>query len=347
MEYLVLTRMYRRKEEVIAEVQLDFGGVPPILPRRCLFSPSQMNADNLVPSNLIYGVTATTSIARGELVISDHFVFAGRDVQDFRPKNKICNHCLGDIKTWTARCCPDCMTMHCSKICAKWASTYHSALCRVDFSWLDDWARNKTSHDPYTNQVVLLVRLLAYAVDNIGTAPLDNLYLSRFTAGYRANPTTFPLSFIAMIVQPTRILDSLGIDIFKDHRYDTWVIQVLLDRIIMNYGCHARVGEGSPFFLGGIYSMFNHSCEPNLFNDPEHATRQAMPKLFARRDIQAGEELTVSYIALGLPYEQRSQSLITWFDPCLCTLCKEDRRFIDAKAGRKVMPATLPDSLKV
>jgi len=336
-----LTRMRRRNKEVITEVQLDFRGVPSILPRKCYFSPSRMKADNLLPSNLMYGVTATTNIAKGDLVVADHFVFAGRDVQDFRPKSKVCNHCLADIKTWTARCCPDCMTIHCNEICAKWASTYHSALCGLDFSWLDDWARNKGSHDPYTNQVVLLVRLLAYASQTIDTAPLDNVYLSRFTAGYRANPTTLPLSFTAMVVHPTRILGSLGIDIFQDHQYDTWVIQVLMDRIIMNYGCHTQVGKGSPFFLGGLYSMFNHSCEPNLIDGPEHANRRAVPTLFARRDIEEGEELTVSYIALGLPYQQRNQSLITWFDPCLCEICEEDRRWTGATTGRPAMTTAI------
>lgn len=286
-----------------------------------------MGADVLIPSNPMYGVIATKNLSRGKLVVADHFVFAGRDTHDFRPKNKVCSHCFSDIKAWPVRHCPDCMAIHCSKLCAKWASTYHYALCGLDFSWLDAWARGREpeSRDPYANQVTLLVRFLAYAADNFDIAPLDNIYLSRFAAGYRSNPATFPLSFTAMIIHPTRILENLGIDIFKDLRYDTWVIQVLLDRIIMNYGCYAEAGKGLPFFLGGLYSMFNHSCDPNLFNDPDSASYRVVPRLFARRDIEAGEELTISYIKSGLPYNERRQSLVHWFDPCLCVLCEEHR----------------------
>lgn len=312
---------------MIADIQIGFGGALPNSLRTCLFFSSPMAGGALLPSNPMFGVIAMKNISKGELVVSDHFVFAGRDTHDFRPKTKVCSHCFSDIKTWTARCCPDCMTMHCSKMCAKWASTYHYALCGLDFNWLDSWARGKDpeSRDPYANQVTLLVRFLAYAADNLDVAPLNNIYLSRFTAGYRSNSVTMPLSFTAMVVQPTKILEHLGIDVFKDLRYDTWVIQVLLDRIVMNYGCVAPPDQGLPFFLGGLYSMFNHSCESNLFNDPDPESYRAVPRLFAKRDIGAGEELTVSYIPDGLPYEERCRGLMHWFDPCLCPLCQEER----------------------
>ncbi|KAI1773279.1 SET domain-containing protein [Hypoxylon cercidicola] len=64
-------------------------------------------------------------------------------------------------------------------------------------------------------------------------------------------------------------------------------------------------------------SRFNHDCRPNIqyrLNNMTHTTAAA-------RDIAAGEELSISYIELMLPREERRARLRKWGFECACAHC--------------------------
>ncbi|KAJ7350566.1 hypothetical protein DFH08DRAFT_995198, partial [Mycena albidolilacea] len=69
-------------------------------------------------------------------------------------------------------------------------------------------------------------------------------------------------------------------------------------------------------------SRLNHSCSPNT------APRFYMPsfsyRLYAVRDIAAGEELTYQYITVDVPAAQRQVALKPYDFVCACPACTED-----------------------
>lgn len=70
--------------------------------------------------------------------------------------------------------------------------------------------------------------------------------------------------------------------------------------------------------LEPYYSMINHSCSPNAFWTFEGRELQVR----AERDVQAGEEIFISYIPRGHFYE-RMERLGHWGIKCVCDLCKK------------------------
>ncbi|KAI8619923.1 hypothetical protein BC830DRAFT_1039507, partial [Chytriomyces sp. MP71] len=64
----------------------------------------------------------------------------------------------------------------------------------------------------------------------------------------------------------------------------------------------------------------NHSCVPNCAVAFEPVTHMA--RLVSLRDIQEGEELTVSYVDSADPYHSRRLDLQRrYFFTCKCELC--------------------------
>ncbi|BDA44739.1 probable N-lysine methyltransferase SMYD2 at C-terminar half [Coccomyxa sp. Obi] len=69
-------------------------------------------------------------------------------------------------------------------------------------------------------------------------------------------------------------------------------------------------------------SLLNHSCRPNCVV----ARSTATAAVHALRDIEEGEELTISYIDLGLPPSARCDELRkNFFFECTCDRCTEER----------------------
>lgn len=77
------------------------------------------------------------------------------------------------------------------------------------------------------------------------------------------------------------------------------------------------------------YSRLNHSCSPNVYNCFNEVTGKIMVHAF--RDIEAGEEITTSYIELLRTPEQRAKDLEKWCFTCTCEACKDPK----AAASRK------------
>ncbi|KXX73039.1 SET domain and MYND-type zinc finger protein 6 [Madurella mycetomatis] len=81
----------------------------------------------------------------------------------------------------------------------------------------------------------------------------------------------------------------------------------------------ADTGMAGVFLDAGL-AMVNHSCVPNAFIGFDKRTAV----LRAERDIQDGEEITISYIDNTLPKAARHEALKLYHFHCDCPRCKDD-----------------------
>ncbi|KAI1303340.1 hypothetical protein F5Y03DRAFT_396058 [Xylaria venustula] len=65
-------------------------------------------------------------------------------------------------------------------------------------------------------------------------------------------------------------------------------------------------------------AKFNHDCRPSVHYRIADATMTAV----AARDIQQGEELTISYVDIFLPSRKRKERIRSWGFECACALCQ-------------------------
>jgi hypothetical protein len=77
---------------------------------------------------------------------------------------------------------------------------------------------------------------------------------------------------------------------------------------------------------GGLYvlhSHLNHSCDPNVsVRHLDRRTALSRITLIARRDIRAGDELTVAYVDPEMGLHERRAGLVLWgFGVCRCERC--------------------------
>lgn len=94
---------------------------------------------------------------------------------------------------------------------------------------------------------------------------------------------------------------------------------------------------------GGLYvlhSHINHACDPNMA--ARHLEqRAALSRIFliARRDIEPGEELTITYVNPQMGLAQRRQGLLEWgFGTCKCARCSaEEEQAGGAQAGESTL----------
>ncbi|TLD10581.1 hypothetical protein PgNI_06126 [Pyricularia grisea] len=79
------------------------------------------------------------------------------------------------------------------------------------------------------------------------------------------------------------------------------------------------VGDGDYMGLYPEIARINHACSPNSFSrfHPSDLTMD----VGAMRDIMSGEEITISYIPLGLPSSHRAGQIRAWGFACTCALC--------------------------
>lgn len=139
------------------------------------------------------------------------------------------------------------------------------------------------------------------------------------------------VDFTELIVNPTRILQTLGVDIFADHRYNTWVLFSALYRLKNNQSADAIIHNRAIAASIPSMTLLNHSCEPNV---RATWTEQAYGRLelIATRDIKEGEKLLRNYVPLKMadgdwPRQKRQKLLSEVLGgPCGCTRCGREER---------------------
>ena len=194
----------------------------------------------------------------------------------------------------------------------------------MDLRWVRDKAGKQAS------SVLLNVRLLLCSIQDGVEHPLDHSLIARLTPTY-AEDKVESFSLQNDIVTPNEALQRFGIDIFANLNYDTWVLFTIQARAFNN-SCGDPMSES----LNPLFSLFNHSCEPNVewTTTEDHRTI----KVKARRNIDGGEQLLVEYdqFIRNQPLEARRKRMMRWLDgPCLCTRCIREEREKKEAVARK------------
>ena len=284
----------------------------------------------------VLGVFATENIKAGCTVLMDRTILAACSHYG----DTICAHCFNNItgqdesgsgsddancsdSPCLSNCCDKCSTNYCSLLCKEEArASYHQVLCGKDFSWVYDQDQGDADL-----QAGLLLRTLAVCVQ-AGIHPLDHHLLARLTASDDRAGREERWSFAGDVTVPMQILEQLGVDVFADQRFDTWVIRTIWSRLMINkFGYELDDGARNIVSVKPLTSFFNHSCEPQLVYDD--AARESTIRIVAGQDIKKGEELYLSYIGPceGWPLEVRRDKLSSWFGgDCQCTRCMREEK---------------------
>ncbi|KAI0076992.1 SET domain-containing protein [Panus rudis PR-1116 ss-1] len=82
---------------------------------------------------------------------------------------------------------------------------------------------------------------------------------------------------------------------------------------------------------GGLYvlhSHLNHSCAPNVsVRHLDQKTTLSRITIIAKRDIEPGEELLITYVNPALPFQERRRQLLEWgFGTCRCARCQDEEK---------------------
>lgn len=207
------------------------------------------------------------------------------------------------------------------------------------------WVRDETGTG--ATSTLLTIRLLLAALQDGVHHPLDHSLVARLTPNYRdpddegIEPESFYLA--SDIAVPLRALQQFGIDIFAQLEWDTWVLFTVSQRQLNNVCGDAISGSLMPLF-----SLFNHSCEPNVewsrvmgkrdggeemddWGDPIDAASWSVDHetvtVTTAWDIRKGEQLFVEYDSFEHDHAvtDRRRRLRKWLSgDCMCTRCVKE-----------------------
>jgi hypothetical protein len=240
---------------------------------------------------------------------------------------KACSTCCKVISSRRCeRSAPCCNMKFCSPSCRNRAEAYHKVQCGQD---LDLYRKARAcplaSAEKVTEDRTLL-RVLATVVSENASHPLRSVVLGALTASYdREDAERFSLA--ADIVRPIDMLTKLGVDVFSNAAYDTWVIMTILARV-RNDSRESHDDGRHLIAINPLFSFFNHSCDPNVVEDTDENDTSSTLTLKTTEGVKANQELFISYLhedSLDLPRAERNGLLRQWIGrDCGCTRCLEE-----------------------
>jgi hypothetical protein len=250
---------------------------------------------------------------------------------------------------------------------------YHGRVCGKNWAWLHDamrpsWNRHRAGPNPHPsylshhNEVhgttlslilreifdVTLLRRERTKSPHLLAHELDELLPLQSEEQWEHD--RFPFTMAANIRIPFDILLHLGVNVFRDLTFDTWVIQMVLRKLLLSVvpWDRCRRGHGDTMeredhkafkpmeqqtgdmdehdssfhnlYLFPGLAMFNHTCAED--GNAEWAYGDLVPNrviVWARHDISAGEEITLGYRANQL---SRTEALRLHGRECGCTRCR-------------------------
>lgn len=108
------------------------------------------------------------------------------------------------------------------------------------------------------------------------------------------------------------------------------VTQPLLDALDKDYSLPL---EGNAFY--GLQSLLNHDCDPNCYAFKRDTDVNGDAVILARRGIEEGEELTISYCEEAATLKERRAALADYGFVCTCTKCERDAERVRARRKGK------------
>ncbi|KAF7860728.1 hypothetical protein EAF04_008246 [Stromatinia cepivora] len=287
-----------------------------------------------------YGMFATKDIHAGGIVLESSPALCAKGSQLGQHKNLLdsliwkskigldmtgsCFNCFGSLtgasRKYGFMCCAH--LYFCSKECRDIAQQYyHEGQCGIDISdiYTDAGEEKCFPSGPEMSKMIWL-RLLATCKQG-GGHPLQQPLVAHLVS-HEAQADD-PWSLETRVITPLKILHMLGVDIFADKCFDTWILETLWQRFRIN--AVGGLGEGNEYecWVDGSYAMFNHSCEDPPMLCLIHIGPGSKFQCRAEREIEKGEEVFVCYIEeLSKSTEERRQMLNGWLSgDCQCKRC--------------------------
>lgn len=191
--------------------------------------------------------------------------------------------------------CPQCKKKYSTKECSTKAACVRPLNCGNDIFFPDGTGERRRSKTQARQAAEnLLFRLLAAAVKYTLRTPVHPLqvpFLNQSTAVCGTEePRRFSLEI--NIVSPIKMLRSLGVDVFTNHDFDTWVLQTIQARLDANCRAYESSSDGRYIIaIPPLFSFFNQSCEPNITVEIDVAKETSSLTAVASRGVGKGEEI--------------------------------------------------------
>ena len=322
-----------RKSSVIATANTQLFERPL---GQCAIQQSEINSQ----TSDCFGLYALKSVASGSWLLTDSTQLCATDAGRSR-----CDSCAGELSLphFELMCCRT-DARFCSKTCMDNAqSMYHKPSCGEVFDQSD--MRNRDHQAMAGNWLRVLASIMQALDDERNTFrhPLEVPLVNRLLMTHN---TTVRFSLQHDVVEPIRILIKMGIDVYTDMRFDTWVLRTIAGRLETNLREDTMTtrfnNEIELLAVNPIYAFANHSCEPNVKSLANVSKHNSSLQLRAKQRIGRGEELFISYLdddQLKLNLEERNKLLESWTGgTCNCSKCTRERAMMDGEDDRDYYP---------
>ena len=265
-----------------------------------------------------YGMFAKKTAQKNEIILREDTVLCA-----VRESAERCPACCRFLPN-TPHLSKCCQTPYCTARCANLAGrTYHASICKKDFSFLHEITKRES-----VNTILLQeqLRLFAAIIQENASHPLKSTIIAPLHAQLGPN-NTMAISLKGIIKPTIKILRALGIDIFADEKWDTWVLLILYARAANNHRADNISHGGFIMAINPAYSFFNHSCDPNAMYGGQG--NDSSVTIVAAKPIAKGEEICISYLESDrrqLGVREREKFLKPWVgEKCFCQKCKMER----------------------
>ncbi|KAL8674588.1 MAG: hypothetical protein Q9168_001031 [Polycauliona sp. 1 TL-2023] len=226
--YPFMPQRFRERDTVLLRTAKEAFS---IVTTNCTLSTSPVGDRSDTPND-VYGIFASRYIDRGSLLLEDFTTVAASSSSVTAPstlRNRfVCDNCCGMIPPSCTRrsFAPCCGAMYCDEYCRTMAlATYNRVLCKQDFEWL--FKNVEHSHDIHNANLIgpKWLRILAICIQS-DVHPLEHPLFATLSS-LQDGDTTRRWSYMPSLVDPIKILQQLGVDVFSDPRFDTWTEDVL------------------------------------------------------------------------------------------------------------------------
>jgi nuclear receptor interaction protein len=309
------------------------------------------------------GLFAKRDLQAGEIILRESSLLTATN----RLHDDLCDACNGplpDLSSTTdddsgggrAVACASCDdTIFCSQTCHDEAQeTYHGAICGQE--GLD--SIGKDIADPKDKADYLYFLLLGRAIAMAATQDVHPLELPEIKYIWgdfhdyhpdsdggddrSKDEYSLPFSFQLNILQPTRLLEEMGLDPFTTlNRYDTWILNTLYAKFRGTASGRLSTWDGGPEVCAvhPLWCLANHSCDPNVRwewggeicfmvrkkeekavwrREIDGAKEERVPEQKGEIMIRKGEEILNHYCDIGIDVGERRE----WASGALGGFCQ-------------------------